>query len=67
VTFNPYVSAEFFYDTRHETFNRTVFAAGIEWTFSARTVLEISYQRQNDTRSSPSAVNGFGLTLLLYY
>jgi hypothetical protein len=67
VTLNPYLSAEIYYDSRYEMWNRQSYAAGIEWTLSAEFVLETYYQRQNDSRSSPSAVNAFGLVLSFYH
>ena len=67
VTLNPFLSAEFFYDSRYETWSRQLYSAGIEWTLSGGTLLETSYQRQTDSQPSTSAVNALGLTVSVFY
>jgi Protein of unknown function (DUF2490) len=72
----PYGSAEIFYDTRFNTFNRSRFTGGLAITlkkherfidFRKQTVLDIYYLRQNDTRSQPRHLNALGLTFAIYF
>jgi len=67
VTLTPYLSAEFYYDSRYEMWNRQQYTAGIEWTLSGGAILDTYYQRQNDSRSTPSAVNAVGLSVTFFY
>jgi Protein of unknown function (DUF2490) len=59
-----YGSAEVFYDTRFDTFNRTRFECGVIWTLSKHFALDIGYVRQNDSRSQPAHVNAIAVDLV---
>lgn len=59
-------SAEVFYDTRHHAWNRQEYTAAVQTLISQKLLVEIYYQRQNDSISSPHHVNVIGLTLQLF-
>lgn len=59
----PYVNAEFFYDSRYDTWNRERYQVGVEVVFGTRWRIEPYLTFQNDDRSEPQHVNAFGLTL----
>jgi hypothetical protein len=59
-------SAEFFYDTRYDAWNHQEYTASVETLVSQRLQVELYYQRQNDSRSSPAHVNALGLTVTLF-
>ena len=75
----PYGSAEAYYDSRFDVWNRNRLTAGvqiplkrgfpvIELIHPGRTaVLDIYWMRQNDSRSHPSRVRGFGAIFNLYW
>lgn len=72
----PYVSAETFYDTRYDVWNKTRFTAGVQIALKRRpldllpkhhTILDVYYMRVHDTRSSTPHVNGLGLALAFYF
>ena len=75
----PYASAEIFYDTRFDTFNRNRFAFGLVYLIKRKYAplkmlfpekdisLDIYYMFQNDSHSSPRHVNGIGIALAFYY
>ncbi len=63
----PYLTAEFFYDSRHDEWNRQCYYAGVDWPIHRKSVLDTYYCRQNDSVSSPAHVNAFGLTWKLFF
>lgn len=75
----PYVSGEAYYDTRFDTWNRNRLTAGIQVPLKRGfpvlnlvrptnvMVLDFYLMRQNDSRSSPARVRGFGLTFNLHF
>jgi len=65
--FTPYLSAEFFYDWAHDSWNEEQYAAGIEWPY--RHVLKLStyYLRQDCTTCSPRRLDVIGLALDYFY
>jgi hypothetical protein len=63
----PYFMAEFYYDSRYHAWNRQRYFAGIEWPIGASAILDSYYCRQDDSRSSVTHVNAFGLALNLYF
>ena len=77
--FTPYGSAEIYYDSRFKTWNRNRLAVGVQLPFKKgaplidlihpkkQYVVDLYFMRQNDSRSSPAHVNGFGVALSLYY
>jgi hypothetical protein len=74
----PYVSGEIYYDTRHNTWNRNRFAAGVQAALRAgplrkmlmpkrQVILDLYYMRQNDSRSDIQHVNAIGAALGFYF
>ena len=73
----PYGSAEIYYDTRFNTFNRYRLMTGVEFRFRKResAVLNIRRQKtlafyyvwQHDSRSSPSRVQAVGITFGVHF
>ena len=63
----PYLMAEFFYDSRHDDWNRQRYYAGVDWHIHRKSVLDTYYCRQNDSASSPAHVNALGLTLKVFF
>lgn len=66
--FTPYGSAEIFFDSRYDydlTRNRIIL--GVQTPFSSHLMLDTSFARQNDTRSSVSHINALSLALNLSY
>ncbi len=61
-----YGSAEVFYDTRYEAWNHQEYTAGVQTLLSQKLLVDIYYQRQDDSRSSPKHINAVGLTLQLF-
>jgi len=59
-------SAEVFYDTRTDAWNYQQYTADVSTLLSQKVSLDLYYQRQNNSRSSPAHVNGVGLVLTLY-
>jgi hypothetical protein len=62
--FTGYGSAEVYYDSRFDTFNRNRFVFGVVLTLSKHFGLDINYARQNDSRSKPYHVNAIGVILV---
>lgn len=74
----PYVSGEVFYDSRFDTWNRNRLAAGIQIPLKRSfpvlnlvhptrlMVLDLYIMRQNDSRSDPPRVRGFGVAFNIY-
>jgi hypothetical protein len=65
--FTPYASAEAFYDTRFDTWNRMRYIAGVRFPARGHFVLETYYLRQHDTKSRHPIVNALGVTFNLYF
>jgi hypothetical protein len=76
----PYGSAEIFYDSRFNTFNRYRFASGVQIALRRirsdeplllilrkERVLDIYYLRQEDTRSAPRHVNAIGISFAIHF
>jgi hypothetical protein len=74
----PYASAEVFYDTRYNTWNRNRFAIGIQQSLlrgplrkmllpKRQVILDLYYMRQNDSRSDIQHVNAIGAALAFYF
>lgn len=73
----PYGSAEIFYDTRFNTFNRYRLALGTRIRFKKRelgrtnlrrqNVLDLYYLWQGDSRSQPRHVDALGITFGIYF
>lgn len=75
----PYSSAEVYYDTRFDTWNRNRLTVGVQIPFKKgfplisladpkrQVVLDIFFTRQNDSRSQPSRIKAFGAALSIYF
>ena len=73
----PYGSAEIFYDTRYDVFNRNRLSAGLEFRFKKRTnallnireqkILDLYYLWQHDTRSSNPKVRAIGISFAIHF
>jgi hypothetical protein len=63
----PYVSAEAYFDSRFDDWSRARYTAGIEATFTRRTMLDVSYCRQDDTHPLTTHVNALGVSLNLFF
>ena len=75
----PYGSAEVFYDSRFNTWNRNRLAVGAQFPLKRGTplvslihpqkqvVLDVYVSRQNDSRSEPSRVRALGVALSIYF
>jgi hypothetical protein len=78
-TITPYGSAEIFYDSRFDTWNRNRLTLGIQITLRRglplitlidprrQLKLDLFYTRQNDSRSQPHHINAAGVTLSVYF
>jgi len=77
-TITPYVSAEIFYDTRSNAWNRNRLAVGIQQSLrrgplrkmlvpKRQVILDIYYMRQNDSRAEIQHVNAIGASLAFYF
>jgi Protein of unknown function (DUF2490) len=62
--FTSYASAEIYYDSRFDTFNRNRFVIGTTIPVNKHFALDLSYARQNDSRSQPNHVNAIGVVLV---
>jgi hypothetical protein len=62
--FTGYGSAEIYYDSRFDTFNRNRFVIGTTFPVNKHFALDLSYARQNDSRSQPNHVNAIGVVLV---
>jgi hypothetical protein len=62
--FTGYGSAEVYYDSRFDTFNRNRFIFGIAFPVTNCFGLDLSYARQNDSRSKPYHVKAVGIILV---
>jgi hypothetical protein len=75
----PYGSAEVFYDSRFETWNRNRLTVGAQIAFKRgaplislihpkkQLVLDVYLLRQNDSRSQPSRVRAVGMAFSIYF
>lgn len=75
----PYASAEIFYDSRFDTWNRHRLTAGVQVPLRRglplitladprrQLVLDLSYTRQSDSRSQPHRVHAVGASLTVYF
>ena len=59
-------TAEVYYNTTTDAWNYREYTADISTLLSQKASLDVYYQRQDNTRSSPAHVNGIGLVLTLY-
>ncbi len=59
-------AAEVFYDTRHHAWSRQEYTAAVQTLVSQKLLVELYYQRQEDSKGSPRHVNAAGLTLQLF-
>ena len=78
VRVTPYVSGEVFYDSRFDTWNRNRLTVGVQVPLNGGLpiikhlhpnrlmTLDFYIMRQNDSRSNPARVRGYGLTFNLY-
>lgn len=62
----PYVTAETFYDTRYDQWNRQEYKIGAEIAIDDRWRIEPYFARRNDQRSEPAHINAIGLALKYY-
>jgi hypothetical protein len=75
----PYASAEIYFDTRFDTWNRNRLTVGLQIPFKKgfplitladpkrQLVLDLYVTRQNDSRAQPSRVKAFGSVLSFYF
>jgi Protein of unknown function (DUF2490) len=75
----PYGSAEVFYDSRFDTWNRNRLVVGVQFALKRgvplislvhpqrQLVLDIYLTRQNDSRSQPSRVRALGIAFNIYF
>jgi Protein of unknown function (DUF2490) len=74
----PYVSGAIFYDNRYDVWNRNRYAAGVMTSLRPgplrkmllpkhQIILDLYYLHQNDSRSTPNHVDGFGAVLAFYF
>jgi hypothetical protein len=75
----PYSSAEVYYDTRFDTWNRNRLTIGVQIPFKKgfplislvdpkrQFVLDLYFTRQNDSRSQPSRIKAFGAAFNIYF
>ena len=77
-TITPYASAEIFYDTRSDAWNRNGLTVGFQQSLrrgplrrmllpSRQVILDLYYTRQNDSRSEIQHVNAIGAALAFYF
>ncbi len=77
-TITPYVSEEAFYDTRYSTWNRNRLTIGVQTALrrgplkrmllpKKQVILDISYARQNDSRSQTQHINALAVALAFYF
>ena len=60
----PYMSAEIYFDTRYDRFNRYRLIAGVSLPIAGPFTLEPYYAYQVDVYPSDKFVNAFGLVLI---
>lgn len=62
----PYAQAEFFYDTRYESWSRRLYQVGVEIQLTKTWRIEPYLSRQNDSRSASANVDTLGVVLKYY-
>jgi hypothetical protein len=67
IVFDPYARAEAFYEITTGNWNRFAFAGGVVFPFAKHFEIEPYIERQINSGSNPKFVNGFGLTLSIYF
>lgn len=67
LVYTPYINGEVLYDTRYDAWSQNRYSAGVEVPAGTHLVLETYYLRKNQSRSTPSHVNAFGLRLVFYF
>ncbi len=65
--FDPYASAEFFYDISKSSWNQEQYAAGVQLPYRRILMVDLYYLRQNCDTCSPEHLNVFGLTVNVYF
>ena len=65
--FDPYVSAEFFYDISKSSWNQEQYAAGVQLPYRRILMVDLYYLRQNCDTCNPEHLNVFGLTVNVYF
>ena len=65
--FDPYASAEFFYNIPKSSWNQEQYAAGVQLPYRRILMVDLYYLRQNCDTCSPEHLNVFGLTVNLYF
>ena len=63
----PYFHVEWFYDTRHDGWARTLYQLGPEVTLNKHFRFELYLARQEDRLPSASSTNAFGVVAKWYY
>ena len=63
----PYINGEVLYDTRYDAWTQNRYSVGVEIPAGAHLVLETYVLRKNQSRTTPSHVNVFGLRLRFYF
>lgn len=63
----PHVSAEIYYDSRYDTWERTQYQLGTVATITTRLAVEVYYARQRDTEPSLTYTNALGTMAILYF
>jgi hypothetical protein len=67
VGFAPYARAEAFYNITSGDWNRFAFSGGVVFSIAKHFELEPYFERQTNSGSMPQFVNGFGMTLSVYF
>lgn len=62
----PYAQAEFYYNTKSDTWDKKIYQFGLNFPVHHRAELNPYYERQDNT-SKPDYVNAFGFTVSLYF
>jgi hypothetical protein len=64
----PYARAEFYYDSTYKKWSRTALTAGCVFPIRKRSEIEMYYEHQNRTETSPNRqLNAIGIQLNLYF
>jgi hypothetical protein len=63
----PYFSVEWFYDTRYQSWSRTLYKAGAEVTVTRTFRCEIYLARQADSQPSSETIDALGLVAKWYF
>jgi hypothetical protein len=65
--FTPYGSGELFWDRNHHSWNENQYAAGVQFPFKRRFMLDTYVLHQNCTTCSQHSLNAFGVTANIYF